>query len=427
VFSVVVFVFALWSSLAYAQPPTPVIRVTFADAIKRATDNNPTVAVAAAGILRAEGLLRQARAATLLQASGNITTTTVNKSLEFSGSTVVPQNQVAFTATADMPIVAAAAWARRAQAEDNVRVANFNRDDVRTQIAVATADAYLSVIGVRRVVEANVTARDVARAHYELADQLEQAGRGSHLNALRAQQQLSSDEALVEQSNLALYRAQEALGVLIVANGPVDVIDEPTFDVPPDAAAAAQLSDPAPALTTFRTDLKLFTAEESAAERVVRDSSKDWWPTLNAVFTPEAIRPSPFFSPANSWRLLFVVNAPIFDSGLRAGAKVERQAALNVTSANLASAMTMASSEVRAARESVASGERVLASARAAADEANQVVGITDISFRAGAATNIEVIDAQRVARDVGLAVAVAEDNLRRARLDLLSALGRFP
>ena len=53
-------------------------------------------------------------------------------------------------------------------------------------------------------------------------------------------------------------------------------------------------------------------------------------------------------------------------------------------------------SEVRAAREAIASGERSLVSARAAADQAQQVVHIVNVSFRAGAATNIEVIDAER-------------------------------
>jgi outer membrane protein len=43
-----------------------------------------------------------------------------------------------------------------------------------------------------------------------------------------------------------------------------------------------------------------------------------------------------------------------------------------------------------------------------------------------GATTNLEVIDAQRVARDAETAAAIAEDALRRARLDLLIALGRF-
>ena len=49
------------------------------------------------------------------------------------------------------------------------------------------------------------------------------------------------------------------------------------------------------------------------------------------------------------------------------------------------------------------------------------------MSFKAGASTNLEVIDAERAARDADTAVAVVEDRLRRAKLDLLAALGRFP
>ena len=82
---------------------------------------------------------------------------------------------------------------------------------------------------------------------------------------------------------------------------------------------------------------------------------------------------------------------------------------------------------MRAAREAVESAERVLASARAGADQAQQVMNITNISFRAGAGTNIEVIDAGRRARDADFAVAVSEDAVRRARLELMTALGRFP
>jgi outer membrane protein TolC len=82
---------------------------------------------------------------------------------------------------------------------------------------------------------------------------------------------------------------------------------------------------------------------------------------------------------------------------------------------------------VRTAREAVASADRTLASARAAAAQAGEVVNIVNVSFRAGGATNIEVIDAERTARDTDTAVAVAEDALRRAQLDLLIALGQFP
>src|SRR5204862_1807434 len=118
---------------------------------------------------------------------------------------------------------------------------------------------------------------------------------------------------------------------------------------------------------------------------------------------------------------------PIWDSGQRRGVKVERQAALAISRASFTGALTRARSEVRAAREAVASAERTVASSRAAADQAQQVVNITNVSFRAGAATNIEVIDAERRARDADLSVGITEDVLRRARLELLTALGRFP
>jgi len=400
-----------------AQAPAPIVRVTFKDAIDRAVEKNPSVAAAAAGIVRAEGLLRQARAGTLLQVNGNVTTTTLNTGVEFQGATVTPRNQVTASLTADMPILAAAAWALRAQALDTRAVAELTVGDVKRQVAFATADAYLTIVAQHRVVDANLRARDVANAHFELATQLEQKGTGSRLNALRAQQQVSIDEGLVETARLALYRAQEALGVLIAVDGPADAADDPDFTAPGDA----------PSLLTTRTDLKLFSAEQQAAERIVRDSRRDFWPTVDAIFQPSTTYPAQFFLPANSWRLLVQGNIPIFDSGQRASIRLQRTAAVDQARATLAGATAQANAQVRAAREAVASGDRSLATARAAADQARQVVDITNISFRAGAATNIEVIDAERSARDADTAVAVAEDAVRRARLELLNAIGRFP
>ncbi|HVH28253.1 MAG TPA: TolC family protein [Vicinamibacterales bacterium] len=415
-------------SVAAQAPPEPVERLTFRQAVDRAIANNPSSAVAAAVILRAEGLLSQARSATLLEVTGNVTTTTLNRGVSFEDTTVTPRNQVAASLTIDQPIVAAADWARRAQAQDNRDVAVLSAVETRRQIAVATADAYLAIIALRQLVEGDIRARDNARAHFDLATQLEQQGTGSRLNALRAQQQVSTFERNLEVANLAVYRAQEALGILVVADGPVDAGEEPVFDVPTDpAAAGATRAELAPVLLQARPDLRLFTGEEQAAARVLRDSSKDRWPSLNALFLPQSVYPGQFFTSPNNWRFLLQSSIPIFDGGMRSSLRVQRQAALDVATANLAGGITQASSEVRAARESVASGLRALAAAQRAAQEAQQVVNIVNISFGAGAATNIEVIDAERSARDADTAVAAAEHILRRARLDLLQALGRFP
>jgi outer membrane protein TolC len=177
----------------------------------------------------------------------------------------------------------------------------------------------------------------------------------------------------------------------------------------------------------FRADLRLLGAQQQAAERVLRDSAKEWWPSITASFQPTTVYPAQLFAPQSSWRFVTQTTVPLFDSASRQSLRIQREAAVEESRAALAGASLEAQSQIRAAREAVSSGERSLASARQAADEARQVQSITSVSFRAGAATNIEVIDAERTARDADSAVAVAEDQLRRARLDLLKALGRFP
>ena len=406
-------------AIVRAQAPVPAERVTFDEAIRRAAEKNPTAAIAAAGILRAEGLLLDARSASRLQINGTVATTTLNKGVEFQGSTVTPQNQVTASLDVRMPLYAPARWARTAQAGDAKLVAQANAEEVRRQTSIATADAYLTIIARRRVVDTNVRARDVAKAHFDYAHELLERGAGSRLNELRAQQEVSLDEGLIESARLALYRAQEALGVLLVADGPVDAGDEPAFAIPADV--------PPLQAGPWRTDLKLFATQQRAAERVLGDSSKDRLPYFEAVFQPSTTYPAQFFLPQNSWRLLTQLSIPIFDSGQRQALRLERQAAVDESRATFARADTQARSEVRAAREAIASAERGLVSARAAADQARQVVDIVNISFRAGAATNIEVIDAEGRARDADTAAAVAEDTLRRSRLELLTALGRFP
>ena len=402
-----------------AQTPVPAERVTFAEAIRRGVEKNPSAAIAAAGILRAEGLLLDARSASRLQIAGNVTTTTLNKGVEFQGATVTPRNQLTAALDVRMPLYAPARWARTAQAADARLVAQVNAEEIRRQTSLATADAYLTIIARRRVVDANIRARDVAGAHFDYAHALLERGAGSRLNELRAQQEVSLDEGLLESSRVALYRAQEALGVLLAADGPVDAVDEPIFPVPAEI--------PALQAGPWRTDLKLFATQQRAAERVLADSGKDRLPYFEGVFQPSSTYPAQFFLPQNSWRILTQLTVPLLDGGQRQALRLERQAAVDESRATFARAQTQARSEVRAAREAIAGAARGLASAQGAAEQARQVVEIVNISFRAGAATNIEVIDAEGRARDADTAVGVAEDTLRRARLELLTALGQFP
>ena len=410
-------------------------RVTFEEAVRRAVTSHPTVQQAAAGILRAESILQQVRARSLPSVDATFGTNIIHPVTRFSGSSINPRTQTVTTAGLSVPLLTPVRWAERNQAEDDVLVSLRMVDEARRAVAIAAGEAYLGIITQRRVLELNERARDNARAHHDFANQRYEGGIGSRLNALRAQQELSGDEARVEDARLAIRRAQEALGVLIAGDGPVDAAAEPVFEVPPETGPVAGSRQPSGSVlqasgngdVTRRPDIQLLAQRQLAAERRAGDAWKEYLPSVTALFSPTVLAPTGLFANARSWRASVLFTVPVFDAGQRRGQVREREAFVDVVRAERQNAERQANSEIRTAREAVAATERALRYAGAAAEQANEVVRITDVAFREGATTNIEVIDAQRRARDAETAAAIVEDAVRRAKLELLVATGRFP
>jgi outer membrane protein TolC len=406
---------------AFAQSPmdVPAPRpVPFDEAVRQAIAANPTVERASTAVLSAQALLSQARASTMPTVDAGVSMTVLDNQRGFDGNVVTPQTQWLFAGAAAVPVLAMAQWAARAQAEDQVGIANLNVEDVRRQVGVSAAEAYLLILSAKRQQEVNERARDTALAQLDYARARREGGVGSLLNERRAAQEHAVNEELVERARLAVALGQEALGLLMAAEGPVDTQEEPSFDMPA-AVGESWLLD--------RTDIRLFDARIDAAGRVVDDSWKDWVPTVRASFEPSYLTPASLFQPAGTWRAVVQASVPIFDFGRRKAVKAGREADLLQTRVDRREGELRARSGVRAARVTIDAEARALEKAREAAAQAAEVLRITDIAFRAGSTTNIELVDAQRSSRDAETAVRQAEDRARFARLALLVALGRFP
>ena len=405
---------------APALAQTPVVEtVTFDEAIARALAKNPTVAIAATNILRSEALLEQARAVVKPRLSASVTTTTLDSGRSFGAETVQPQNQSVFGLAASVPVLAAAQWAARTQVLDQIEIARLSVTDTRRQIAVATASAYLAIIAQQRQVDVTLTAIETARGQLDYNTRRREGGVGSRLNELRSSQLLSATQAQLEVLRFNVQRAQEALGVLLAANGPVDVNGEPAFEIPQAVAETEWLP--------HRPDIRVLIAQREANARIVNDSRLDWWPAASMNFGPQLLTPAGIFQPSRTWALSVQMSQPIFEGGQRKGVRHQREAIFQASALSLEQVQIEARSEVRIARAAIAARDRALDAARHAALTANEVLKITVIAFEAGSTTNIEVIDAQRSAGDQETFVALAEDAVRQARLDLLVALGRFP
>jgi outer membrane protein TolC len=393
-------------------------QLTFEEAVVRATSRNPSIGEAAQAVLRAEALLSEARSVFLPLAYGNVGTAVLDAARGFNGSVVQPKTQTAFSATASYPVLAASRWAAKNQAADRVGTARAGAEETRQRVAVSAAQAYLAVIAAERQRDIATRNRDTAKALEDYARTRYEAGQGSRLNHVRSVQQLASAEGLVELALLLVRRAQEALGVAVFAPGPIGAKGEPALPVALPPADDAWLQR--------RPDVRLLTSQLAAADRVVSDAWKNWLPTATASFTPRYVTPAGLFEPEKSWRAFFQLEVPIFDGTLRPQKRVNI-AEREIARLRLDALTSEARSELRMAQEAVRRTERIAATIGQAADSAREALRITEIAYRAGATTNIEVVQAQQTARNAEIEAAVAEDRLRQARLDLLVALGQFP
>jgi outer membrane protein TolC len=148
---------------------------------------------------------------------------------------------------------------------------------------------------------------------------------------------------------------------------------------------------------------------------------------LSAVLQPFYQHPATLTQPVTGWQAQLILTIPFYDGGLRYGLGHEREHLFSESLVALEGGLRQARSEVRAGFEGVQRADESLKSARDAARFADQALELANIAYRAGASTNIEVVDAERRARDAETAAVIAEDNARQARLELLAASGHFP
>lgn len=400
-----------------AEPP----RLSLVEAMKRAIDRNPTVIVAQAEIKRADALVRQARAASFPTLTGTGVYTRLDDDRVLPPSRVIaPKDQIAANLALVVPIINPKVWSIWTHAEDNADVTRAVFAESKRQIALAVGRSYLAIVAQRRLVEIAERARDAAKAHYDFAHARFSGGVGNRIDEVRAAQEVATDESQVATAKGGLSRAREALGVLIGADGPIDSADDPALDGTP--ALAAALDD-----AKKRSDVVAQQARLRAAERVVKDNWRDYSPYLTLVGQPFYNNPPGLTSPLTGWQAQLVLTLPLYDGGLRYGQAQERDVLALQAQAQLDATLRQARSEVRTAFEVMRKADDALKAARDAAALAKEALALAETAYKAGATTNIEVIDAERRARDAETAAAVAEDSARTARLELLVASGRFP
>jgi len=407
--------------------PTPtgmavaaVAKVTWQQAMERALARNPSMIVASQEIERASALVREARAAWLPSLTGNGSYLRLDSPRMSGVVTTLPPNTWNGNLAVTVPLVAPLGWVNESHARDNRETARASADDTRRQLATAVGRAYLAVVLQHRQVDVVSRARETALAHYDYAHTRLAMGLANAVDDARAEQELRANEAQLQNAQTALVRVQSALAILLSEEDLVDAVDDVALagaPTPDDALAQAR---------SRRADVRAAEARRAATQNLRHDDWAYYAPSLLAQAQAFRQTQTPI-QPGSGWQASLVLSIPLFDGGFRGGVQRERQAADEEARALLEGLLRQVGVEVRAAVAIVRNADESLRAARAAAGAALTAATLADRSYRAGATTNIEVIDAERQARDAESQVALAEDAARQARLDLLLATGAFP
>ena len=413
-----------------AQPELPAISevdggiatITLTDAIQRALVNNPQLQTAQDEYQRSEALVRQVRATWLPNLGLNALYTRLDSDRKLGASVLSPENQFGANLTLNVPVFVPKAWQNYSISKQNMLAQQASADDERRLVAVGVARAYLSILAEHRILEANQRAVASATAHRDYARERFKAGVGNRVDVVRAEQTLAADVALVDGTRVTLARLQEQFGQLLAENRPLDVTGEP--NLPENPGAQEETQD---AVREHRHDLEALKVRSAIADKTVSNQWSDFTPVVSVAFQPFYQNPPTITLPQTGWQATAALTWPIFDGGLRYGQQAERVLLANEAHVSEDAANRQAMSDVRAAIASLEHADASLIEQRNSAKLAHEALDLVNISYRAGASTNIEVIDAEKAALDADTQAAVNEDIARQARLDLLGATGKFP
>ena len=285
-----------------------------------------------------------------------------------------------------------------------------------------TGRAYLAILAQKRLLETAIIARDNAKAHFEFTRAQLVGGVGNRLDEVRAAQELTTDEVGLQNQEVALFQAREALGVLVAGRRRgrrgrrIDFGQIPTLN---EAMSEAE---------KLRADVRAPSVRRGPPIARWSEAYADYLPYLNLIAYPFYQNP-PIVpdGPADRLGSAARPHAPPLRrrSAVRAGARARGLA--NEAQLNVEETLRQAKSDVRTAFEEMQRADIALDQAQQSAAFAKQALDLANLAYRAGATTNLEVIDAERQERDAETQAAIAEDAARQARLDLLAASGRFP
>jgi outer membrane protein TolC len=406
------------------------LTITFSDALKRAAANNPALQAAYTAAGMAHQDLVQSRAVLLPNVSYNM-------SYMYTQGTRNPNTPVIFIANNSVNEYIAQGnvhqelslqnFAGYGRAEAAQAVARAKSEIARRGLAVTVAQAYYGYIAAQRKYATEQRASEEAQRFMDISEKLEKGGEVAHSDTVKARIQLQQQQRDLREAELGMNKARLDLAVLVFPDFTENfaVVDDtgtpealPSFDEVTTAAARNN-----PDLRAAQAALRQARREVMGAWGGVLPSfSVDYWYGIDA--TRLAARTDGFSNLGSSAAL--TLQLPIWNWGantakLKQASLQKKQAVVELSAAQRTLLADIRSfyDEARAARDEL---ELLASSAQLAAES----LRLTNLRYRAGEATVLEVVDAQNTLTSAANAYNDGQVRMRVAVANLQTLTGKF-
>lgn len=399
--------------------------LTLEAAMTAAARGNLGVRATQEQIASAEGTLTKAWSAFLprAQAQAIYTILDAERSGDFGGGQIVfqPQTNLTGTGTVSMPLFHYESFGNLTNARAGREAARLGLEEARRQVQLAVARAYYGILSAHRYRDLQVRARANAVEHLDNAQARLSAGVGLRLDVTRAAMEVEQSSSAIIAAQALEEDAYEALGALLAMQRPFRV-EEPGAPAPPAPSVDALVQR----AVAERSDQRLARLQSEIADRNVDAAWGAFVPSLNLAFN---LSYTDFVAQLGggdhvNWNVVFVLDVPIYDGGVRYGTLEERRAAHRAAELREQELAQNAGVEVRRAHRAWRTSLAKVDTARRQIALAEEALRLAEAGYEAGASTNLEVVDAQRAKRDADANLLVASYDSQVALATLLLSAG---
>lgn len=396
---------------AAQEAPRP---VTLADVVTTTDQRNPTVTAARRAVEAAEAGVRLARAGASItvsaQGSAGIVggTTTANSALSTSAGV-----------SASYPLYDSGETAAVIrQAEANLRSSQATLSQVRQDAALATAQAYVTLLRAQRGVDQSQQVVAQNQGLLRSAEAQFQAGAVARADVVRAQANLAAAQGDLIAARNAVDQAAAGLNTSI-GQGPLTAIAAASAPAIPQTTVAqadlARLVEERPEVRRALADIDAATAAVAAAQ-----SGGGLQVALSGGVTQG-------FTPTGQtvYSIGTNVNFPLFDGGRTSAQVAQAQANLAAAKARIDNTRLTVQQQAVSAFGNISSARARVTSAQAGLAFAQESLRLSQGRYAAGAATILEVIDAQTALVQAQVALDNAQFDELAGVVSLRYALGR--